>query len=480
MTNSNEQTAIHKIFKAYDMRGTVDILTPEIYYQFGRGLVQEVLKPDNLPTKVAIMHDIRETSDSFYTALINGIESAGGEAIMLGAGSTDMLYGACQLFEAPGAMVTASHNPPEYNGCKVVKESPIMLGIDNGLDKIRDYVIDNIHKEVEINPIQNDEKAREELEKFFIGKMLSTGNVSEADEMLAKDGRKLRIVVDTANAVGGIVMDLIKDVYDNVEFIPLYWELDGTFPNHEADPDDLTNLEDLCAKVKSENADMGAMFDGDADRCYLVDETGEPLSNHYLMAKIGSEMVADVRSGKIEQDLEPIVVMPIADSRLIAEQIFLNGGAAMPTKYGHTFIKENMKKYNAVYGGEASGHHYFGNFGMMDSGALAFLYSIYLLAKYYIKPTELKQPYEKIYKFSGWHKYEVGDQSVSLIVDKIKINFSDAHFSHIEGVQLSYPEWKAMIRSSNTEPVIKISVETRDGSDPMGKLAEIKEATGIK
>ena len=471
---------VAKFFSAYDMRGTVDVLTPEVYYYFGYGLVSQVLEPDEAGVKVSVMHDVRETSHEFYSALCAGVVAAGGEVISLGQGSTDMLYAACSLFKTPGCMVTASHNPPEYNGCKVVKKAPIMMGLENGLERVRDYVVSELKKgkKTKYEMLGVDMAAREELDEYFINKSIEIGRVKQADGLLAQSGRKLRVAVDTANAAGGVVMQMAKDLYQNVEFVPLFWELDGTFPNHEGDPDDLTNLADLMKLVKDKKLDMGAAFDGDADRCYLVDETGEPVSNNFLVTKIASEMVSSL---KPDSKLNPVVVVPLSDSRMIAEEVFISGGAVMPTRVGHTFIKATMEQYGSVYGGESSGHHYFGEFDMMDSGLITLLYSIYVLAKNDMKPSQIKDPYADQYFFSGWHKFKLTEeQNVTDINNKLLEKYSDAHVSTIEGVQISYVDWKVMVRTSNTEPVLKMSVETRSKDiDPMEKLEELKKVMGL-
>lgn len=463
-----------KFFKAYDMRGTLDNLDEEVYYLFGKALINEVLKPEDLELKVAVLYDVRVDSERFYNALINGITEAGGEVIALGLGSTDILYAAANKWKIAGCMVTASHNPPEYNGCKVVKKSPEMMGLDNGLEKVRGYVVENYTGTYQNSMSIEVDIRREELDNYFIKEISRIGRVAEADEYLIKNGRKLKVVIDTANGCGGIVAEMIKNLYENVELVPLYWELDGTFPNHPADPDYPENLEDLSAKVVEVGADYGAMFDGDADRCYLVDQKGEPISNNFLITKIAQEMVESYYINPVE-GLEPIIVVPIADSRMIVEQVFLSGGAVMPTRYGHTFVKGTMAKYKAIYGGEASGHHYFGEFGMMDSGVLTFLYSIFLMAKGNLQATDIRKPYDEVFSFSGWYKYKLeGPFEIEELLNKLKTKYPDGHISQIEGVQISYPLWKATIRASNTEPVLKISVEAKTGADPMEKLKELE------
>lgn len=475
-----------KLFKAYDIRGTFPLINSAIYYWSGYALVETILKPENLPLIVNVMRDCRYTSPEFYQALCAGIKAAGGEPVLLGLGATDMLYAACQLWNNPGAMVTASHNPKDDNGLKIVKKAPQMLGLSTGLDKIRDFVLAKIEENgdevVFESNLQEQDGLRNELLNYYQSKIESITDAAESNRKLGSRSAKFKVVVDTANGMGGLIMPVMQQIYPNVEFVPLYWELDGTFPNHPADPMVADNMKDLQSAVLSHKADLGIAFDGDGDRVFFVDEKGENLNGEYLVALVAKYMV-EAALNKPELGFNPAVVYVVSYSRCLADTVLQAGGAAVVSKQGHTYIKSEMAKYNAIYGGEASGHHYFGEFGYMDSGAIMMAMMLKMLAENSTQVSSLSDYYKDKYYVSGERNFRVGPEiSMDFVKKVVKQNYPDAVFNEMDGITLYYPLWKMTIRGSNTEPLLRINIETKQNSpelNPDFKLAEIKQLLGI-
>ncbi|MEI6728064.1 MAG: hypothetical protein WCK98_00280 [bacterium] len=470
---------ISNMFKAFDLRGTCPELNSDIYYWAGFGLVQEVLKPENLSLQINLVHDTRYSSPEFFEAVYNGILAAGGNPRVLGLGSSDFMYAAAQYFKTPGAIVTASHNPKDDNGLKIVKKDAEMVGLESGLDKVRDFVLSKI--ETQITDRDNwkkpvvDEAAKNEVKQFFIEKIKEIGQVDKINQVLATTNNKLKIVVDAGNGMGGWVMnELLKDLYPNIEFIDLYWELDGNFPNHPANPQDFKNLKDIQELIKSDpEINFGFAFDGDADRVFFVDDKAEVIQGDFLVAFFAKTLLKEYFN-KPNPEYQPAIVYIQPGSRCVSEAIGEADGIAIPSKQGHTFIKEQMTNFRAIYGGEFSGHHYFGNFGNMDSGVLAAVLMIKILIQ---EDKKLSQVFEKLKK-----TYFISDlQAVRLkpgqtfedVKAKLLTHFNTGTVSEMDGISVFYPDWKFSIRSSQTEPVLRMIVESRITNTVDAKLAEV-------
>lgn len=479
-----ENSVYYQMFRAYDLRWTVPELNKEVYYWSGFALVQEILKKEGLPLQVCVMRDARETSFGFYNAFCRGLKDAGGEYISLGLGSTDMLYAATQLFDTAGAIVTASHNPVEYNGLKVVKRPPQTIGVGSGLEIVRDFVVEKMEQQQELNfeSIEDNRVKRNELDQFFDSKIREIGCISEVEKKLQVQGEKLRIVVDTANGAAGVAIKRMEKLYKNVEFIPLYWELDGSFPNHPGDPTKQENLRDLVDMVKTEKADLGAALDGDGDRCVLVDEFGSVLIGDFLVAAMGRSLVAEAGNNP-QSKFEPVIVFPVSNSRAISESVLEIAGGAIPTKQGNVAIKRKMAKHKAVYGGEASGHHYFGQFGCMDSGVLNLAMAIKMLVFDNKKASELTKEFETRYYLSGERNYKLPEGlNIDIIKERMKTSFFDGVINELDGILITYPDWRVSIRSSNTEPLIRINIECRENTEsnnPDKRLNEVLKVIGL-
>ncbi len=485
---SNPNSKYYKMFKAYDTRGTLPDLDENVFYWAGYSLVKDILEPEGLSTEVYLVRDGRDSSLDFTKAMYHGIKDAGGAPIALGLGSSDLLYASCLHYDRPGVMITASHNPKEYNGFKIVKDTPEMIGLDSGLDKIRDTVITKIEagKTIKIQnlaDVEEDEIKSKEVLNFILSKFREFGDVETVDNELDKQGKKLKIAIDAGNGAGGALLPHITNLYKNIEFIPMYWEIDGNFPNHEADPTVAENLIDLIAKVKTEGLDMGVGLDGDADRSVIVDENGKALQGDFLVGEIGKYMIKYAKQNP-EAGLNPVVVYPEPNSRAISDAILDVNGIPCPTKQGHTFIKREMNKYKAVYGGENSGHHYYGGFGSMDSGILNMVVVIKIAVLENILPSEITSKWQKRYLLQDPVKYELVDGlTMESVIERLKNHYKDAVFSQLDGISVRYTDWKINIRASNTEPVLKLTAEVRDNDNLeqflKEKLDEVTKIAGL-
>jgi phosphomannomutase len=475
---------ISKFFKAYDVRGTVPELTAEIYYLVAQGLVETILKPEGLPLTVNMCRDVRYSSPEFYKAFYNGLLSVGATPIAIGFGPSELLYAACQVNDMAGAMITASHNPKDDNGIKMVKKVPQMLGIESGLAKIRDYVIEKMDAGfnigiVDMVEVQEDGEFQKKVVDFLFDKFKTVGQVDQINTILAQSNKKLKVVADTANGMGGFLMPYIAAMYPNIEFVPMFWELDGNFPNHPADPMADENIKYLQDAVLAHGADFGIAFDGDADRAFFVDEKGERINGEFLVPAFAKYMVKEAID-KPELGLSPAVAFPISYSRATLDTVYENNGVPVGTKQGHTFIKTKMAQYNAVYGGEASGHHYYGQFGFMDSGALTVALLVRILVENDQKASSVLDYWKSKYFVSGEHNFKlVEGLTMAVIREKLLATYSDATISEMEGITIYYPEWKFTVRGSNTEPLIRVNVEYKGEDRAMEKLDEIKKVVGV-
>jgi phosphomannomutase len=456
-----------KFFKAYDLRGTTPELDYKVYYLAGIALVDCILKPQNLPLDVVVFRDTRLSSPIFYNFFIQGLIKAGAQVKPCGLGSTDMMYAGAIAYNCCGAMITASHNPKDDNGLKIVKKIPQMLGLAGGLDKIRDYVVANINNpevqamdENNLITIEEDQIARSTSIQLLKSRALEIS--TDLAQLLNK-----KVVVDSANGMGAIVFQFLVELYPNIEFIPLYCELDGNFPNHPADPIDPKNLVDLGNKITEVGADFGIAFDGDADRAFFVDQNGKPVNGENLVAIFGVEMAKFAQTQKLKNPEYPLtdsVCYVITYSRALANEVIMADGVPIVTKQGHTFVKSKMAQYKAIYGGEASGHHYFGTFGAMDSGLLAVSLLLKVLSKNPNTPlSDITKELDLLYFTSGENNIRLTSQQPNLeeCIKIIKSTYSDGIISLLDGITVYYPKYKFTLRGSNTEPLLRINVESQ-------------------
>ncbi len=466
------------------MRGTVPELTAEVYYWTGYGLVTEVLVKESLPTTVNVMKDCRYSSPEFYDAFCKGIKDAGGTPQPIGLGSSDMLYGSCQVTATPGAIITASHNPKDDNGAKILKMGSTMLGMEEGLDKVRDFVVEKMKLESKVDidsksSIGDNLELRKRVIDFFVNKVKSIGQITRVDKILESKGKKLRVAVDAGNGMGGLVMDLISGLYSNIEFTPLYWDLDGNYPNHPADPQNFDNLKVLQKTILDNKLDFGFAFDGDADRVFFVDEHANIINGDFLCAFFAKTLLEN-QNANPNPDYNSAVVYLQPGSRCVPEIIAETDGVAVPSMQGHTKIKAQMQKYKAIYGGEFSGHHYFAEFGYLDSGIMAAVIMIKILTEQDKKVSEVFEKLKKTYFISDLVNLSIpSGNSFENWIERIKAEFPDATISQFDGISVFYEDWKFSMRPSNTEPKVRFILETKLVNKVEEKLALVKGVVGV-
>jgi len=433
--NSNQVPAI---FKAYDIRGLVDNeITPDFTFSTGVAFAR-FLQLEREPATVVIGEDMRPSSPVLADAFSAGVTSQGMDVTRIGLASTDMLYFASGKLNLPGAMFTASHNPAEYNGIKLCLSGARPIGKESGLLTIENFVRQGSPMQIRSMGI---EKNREMLSEY-VDYLRSLVDLSEI--------RSLKIVVDAGNGMAGYTAPAIFEGL-NVDLIPLYFELDGSFPNHEANPIDAKNLKDLQKAVKKHKADLGLAFDGDADRCFLVDENGETVNPSDLTSLIAARELVRVPGATI--------IYNLISSRTVLEVIQENGGKGLRSRVGHSYIKKMMADSGASFGGEHSGHFYFKDFWRADSGALAALHAIAALGSSKNSISKLLKPYQRYYA-SGEINSTVSDapSEMKKIEDKY-ISQPGVEIDHLDGLTVNGDTWWFNLRSSNTEPLLRLNVE---------------------
>jgi phosphomannomutase len=430
-----------EVIKAYDIRGLVDEqITPEFTFLLGTAFAQYLIE-EREPATVVVGEDMRPSSDDLATAFTDGLNSQGIDAIRIGLASTDMLYFASGSLNLPGAMFTASHNPAAYNGIKLAKSGARPIGSESGLLRIKDLMSREIP--MKLGPIGV--TTERELLNDYIDFLLGLFGDDEFSE-----GRKLKVVVDAGNGMAGFTAPALMARL-NVELIPLYFELDGNFPYHEANPIDPKNLVDLVKAVKREKADIGLAFDGDADRCFLVDELGQLVNPSALTALIAIR--------ELKRRPGSTIIYNLISSKAVPEIVAEHGGKPLRSRVGHSYIKKMMAESGAVFGGEHSGHFYFSDFWRADSGALAALFAIAELSHSELSLSELLAPLNR-YVSSGEINTKVEDPAAS--VQLIKERFaSEFPVDELDGITVEGPDWWFNVRPSNTEPLLRLNVEAR-------------------
>jgi phosphomannomutase len=389
---------------------------------------------------VVIGEDMRPSSPIFADAFSAGVTSQGLNVIRIGLASTDMLYFAAGKLNFPGAMFTASHNPAEYNGIKLCLSGARPIGKESGLLTIERFV--NEGSPIDFRSVGN-ERTVDMLEEY-VDHLLTLVELSNI--------RPLKIVIDAGNGMAGHTAPAVFARL-NCDVIPLYYELDGTFPNHEANPIDPKNLKDLQKAVKKHEADIGLAFDGDADRCFLVDENGELVNPSTLTALIAARELAKNPGANI--------IYNLISSRAVVEIVEENGGKAIRSRVGHSYIKKLMADTGAVFGGEHSGHFYFKDFWRADSGMLAALHAIAALGEVNTSLSKILKPYCR-YVASGEINSEVEDAQAAM--NEISEKFATAsgnEIDHLDGLTVNGDTWWFNVRASNTEPLLRLNVEAK-------------------
>src|SRR4051795_448290 len=437
---SRPAAAVHRVIKAYDIRGLVgeeidDGFVADVGAAFARLVRAEGAR------RVVIGYDMRDSSPPLSAAFAAGVTGQGLDVVRIGLASTDQLYFASGLLDCPGAMFTASHNPATYNGIKLCRAGAKPVGKESGLIAISEDIIAGV--------------------PAFDG---PRGTVSDRD-VLADYGdflrslvdlaelRPLRVAVDAGNGMGGHTTPAVLGVIPPITLLPLYFELDGTFPNHEANPLDAANLVDLQAYVLETGADIGLAFDGDADRCFVVDEKGHPVSP--------SAVTALVAARELNREIGATVIHNLITSRAVPELVAERGGTPVRARVGHSYIKALMADTGAIFGGEHSAHYYFRDFWGADSGMLAALHVLAALGESDRPLSDLMADYER-YEASGEINFTVTDAEGC--VDAVLKAFSSRIHSidHLDGVTVDLGEGSWFnLRMSNTEPLLRLNVEAR-------------------
>jgi phosphomannomutase len=426
------------IFKAYDIRGLVgEQLDADVVREIGAAFARLVGGP-----AVVIGHDMRDSSPALSAAFAEGVTREGVDVVSIGLASTDMLYFASGNLNLPGAMFTASHNPAAYNGIKLCRAGAAPVGQDSGLADMQREVEQGM-PESGATPGAIEQQDMLDAYAGYLNQLVDLSG-----------GRPLKIVVDAGNGMGGYTVPKVFDGLP-IEIIPMYFELDGTFPNHEANPLDPKNIVDLQAKVREVGADAGVAFDGDADRCFVVDERGEPVSPSAVTALVASRELAKSPGSTI--------IYNLITSKAVPEIVAERGGKPVRTRVGHSFIKQEMAKTDAIFGGEHSAHYYFRDFWRADTGMLAAMHVLAALSEQDGTLSDLTREYSR-YAASGEINSTVDDQKARLAA--IKDTYSGragVTIDELDGLTVELPEGSWFnLRASNTEPLLRLNVEAAD------------------
>jgi phosphomannomutase len=440
-----------KIIKAYDIRGLVDKeVTPDFSFALGVAFAR-FLEIEREPATIVVGEDMRPSSPLLADAFSDGANSQGMDVIRIGLASTDMLYFASGKLNLPGIMFTASHNPAQYNGMKLCKSGAVPIGQESGLLQIRKFIEDGapmINRPVGMS-------RQQDLLSEYVDYLLG----SFPDGTFQK--RKLKVVIDAGNGMAGFTAPAVMAKL-KVDLTPMYFELDGTFPNHEANPIEPANLIALQKRVKKEGADIGLAFDGDADRCFLIDENGSLVNPSALTSLIAvRELKAKAGS---------TIIYNLISSKAVPEVIAENGGVALRSRVGHSYIKKLMAESGAIFGGEHSGHFYFANFWRADSGMLAALYALAELMATKKPLSELLAPYNRYFS-SGEINSEVKDLPAAIA--RVRAAYQDqTEIDELDGLTFTADTWWFNLRASNTEPLLRLNVE----ANTQAQMKKIRDA----
>src|SRR5262245_3010484 len=438
---------LSRVFKAYDVRGVVpDELDPDVVRRIGAAFAQW-----SGAAEILIGRDCRLSSPDLAAALTEGATSRGTDVVDLGLASTDLLYFASGSLDRPGVMITASHNPKEYNGLKFCLAGAKPVGEDSGLAEIRALT----ERGDEVLGTQRAQVRQRDVLDAYVDHVLGFADAARM--------RPLTVAVDTANGMGGLVVPAVMERLP-VTLHHLYPELDGTFPNHPADPIDPENQRDLKRTVLDVGADVGMAFDGDADRVFLVDERAEGVS--------GSEVTALVARAMLEREPGATVVYNLICSWAVPEVIREHGGNPVRTRVGHSFIKQVMAETGAVFGGEHSGHYYFRENYRADSGLIAAVVVLEQLSLADAPLSQVLAPFGR-YRASGEINTRVRDQAGK--VEEIAGAYAEGRQDRTDGLTVEFEDWWFNVRPSNTEPLLRLNVEARTDELLGEKTAELLE-----
>jgi phosphomannomutase len=424
-----------KVFKAYDVRGVYPTeLDEDGAYKIGRAYVEEFE-----PRRIAVGRDMRLSAPAMAAAVTEGAADGGADVLELGLVGTEMLYYAVgELGLDGGICVTASHNPKQYTGMKIVRRGALPVGGDSGLDKVQRRA------EAGFGDVARRGEVRaQDVWAGFVDKVLSFVDEGSFEP--------LRIVVDAANGMAGTMLPPVLERLPQLEVTRCFFQPDGSFPNHEPNPLIPENQEFIVERTKAEGAQLGVAYDGDADRCFFVDDTGEFVPGDFVTALLARAMLEKEPGAKVIYDVRASWAVP----RAIEEA----GGVALMNRVGHAFIKQRMRKEDALFAGEVSAHYYFRDFSQADTGVVPFLVMVELLSKADRPLSELLAPYRERYFLTGELNTPVADVALKLQELKERYAAEGGRISHLDGISVDFDDWHFNVRPSNTEPLLRLNLE---------------------
>ena len=421
-----------KVFKAYDVRG----IYPDELDEAGAEAIGRAYVERFEPRRIAVGRDMRLSSPAMQEAVMRGAATAGADVLDLGLVGTEMVYFAVgSLGLEGGIMVTASHNPKQYTGLKLVRRGALPVGGDSGLLDLRDLI--EVGK---WTATDRGEVSDLDIWPAYVERVLSFVDLAAI--------KPLKVVIDAANGMAGTMLPPVLERLP-VEAVRCYFEPDGSFPNHEPNPLLPENREFIVGRTLEEGADLGVAFDGDADRCFFVDDTGEFVPGDFVTALFAESVLEKEPGAKIIYDVRA--------SRAVPETIEREGGVALMNRVGHAFIKARMRKEDAAFAGEVSGHYYFRDFSQADTGVVPFLLMLELISKKDRRLSEILAPLRERYFITGELNTPVPD--VALKLQELKERYADGHVSHLDGISVDFDDWHFNVRPSNTEPLLRLNLE---------------------
>ena len=438
-----------KVFKAYDVRGIHPTeLDEDGAYSVGRAFVEEFE-----PRSIAVGRDMRLAAPAMTKALIEGAADGGADVLDLGMVGTEMVYYAVgELGLDGGVCVTASHNPKEYTGMKIVRQGALPVGGDSGLDDVRRRA------EAGFGAVEKRGEVRgQDVWSGFVDKVLSF-----VDEGAF---RPLKVVIDAANGMAGTMLPPVLERLPQLDVVPCYFEPDGSFPNHEPNPLLEENRAFIVEKTRTEGADLGVAYDGDADRCFFVDDSGEFVPGDFVTALLARAMLAKEPGGTVLYDVRASWAVP----RAIEEA----GGVPLVNRVGHAFIKHRMREEGALFAGEVSAHYYFRDFTQADTGVVPFLVMLELLSQTGQPLSQLLAPYRERYFITGELNTPVADVETKLGELEERYAAEGGRISHLDGVSVDFDDWHFNVRPSNTEPLLRLNLEALDQAQMIEKRDEV-------
>jgi phosphomannomutase len=430
------------IFKAYDVRGIhPDQMDEELAYRIGRGFARVLGELQDIPVtdlRVGVGRDMRLTAPAMTERYVRGLADEGADVLDIGMVGTEMLYWTVGSRELDGGlMCTASHNPAGYTGAKLVKRGALALSGDSGIGELREIVTSGEPGEPDVPPgsVEHEDVA-DAFREAALG-------------YISSEIGALKVVLDGGHGMAGPMVGPLLDEFP-LEQIRTYWEPDGEFPDHEPNPLLEENRRFIIEKVRESGADLGIAWDGDADRCFFIDDTGEFVAGDFLTALLAEAL--------LRKEPGATVLYDVRASRAVADLVADQGGTALVNRVGHAFFKTRMRETGAAFGGEVSGHYYFRDFYCADSGTLPALLILELLSVEGKKLSDLLKPLRSRYYISGEINSEVADQDVKM--DEIRSRYSDGELSELDGISIDYEDWHFNVRPSNTEPLLRLNLES--------------------